>query len=66
VSTDHHLVVSWIWWWRVLLNRPVKPKLVLRVNWENLVVESSTYTSGGVFPHIAVEVEDMGSEWAMF
>jgi len=37
LSTDHHLVVSWIRWRRRLPNRPGKPKRVVRVNWERLV-----------------------------
>jgi len=37
LSTDHHLVASWIRWQRRLPDRPGKPKLVVRVNWECLV-----------------------------
>lgn len=32
LSTDHHLVVSWIRWLRKLPDRPGKPKRVVRVN----------------------------------
>ena len=37
LSTDHHLVVSWIRWQGRLPDRPGKPKRVVRVNWERLV-----------------------------
>jgi len=37
LSTDHHLVVSWIRWRGRLPDRPGKPKRVVRVNWECLV-----------------------------
>ena len=36
LSTDHHLVVSWVRWKGKLLDRPGKPKHVVRVNWERL------------------------------
>ncbi|XP_049897575.1 uncharacterized protein LOC126388500 [Epinephelus moara] len=36
LSTDHHLVVSWIRWRGRLPDRPGKPKRVVRVNWEHL------------------------------
>ncbi|XP_054863716.1 uncharacterized protein LOC129348130 [Amphiprion ocellaris] len=36
LSTDHHLVVSWIQWQERLPDRPGKPKHVVRVNWERL------------------------------
>ena len=34
LSTDHHLVASWVRW--KLLDRPGKPKRVVQVNWECL------------------------------
>jgi len=37
LSTDHHLVVSWIRWCGRLPDRPGKPKRVERVNWKCLV-----------------------------
>ena len=41
LSTDHHLVVSWITWrWR-LSDRPGKRKRVVSVNWERLVQGSA-------------------------
>ncbi|XP_033991643.1 solute carrier family 22 member 7-like [Trematomus bernacchii] len=36
LSTDHHLVVSWVEWRGKPLDRPGKPKRVVRVNWERL------------------------------
>ena len=36
LSTDHHLVVSWVRGWGKTLDRPGKPKRVVRVNWERL------------------------------
>ncbi|KAI3374056.1 hypothetical protein L3Q82_022610 [Scortum barcoo] len=34
LSTDHHLVVSWIRWQRRKLDRPGRPKRIVRVCWE--------------------------------
>ncbi|TWW78310.1 hypothetical protein D4764_11G0004310 [Takifugu flavidus] len=36
LSTDHHLVVSWLRWWGRMLDRPGRPKRVVRVCWERL------------------------------
>ena len=36
LSTDHHLVVSWFQWQGKSLDRPGKPKRVVRVSWERL------------------------------
>ena len=36
LSTDHYLVVSWVRWKGKHLDRPGKPKRVVRVNWERL------------------------------
>jgi len=36
LSTDHYLVVRWISWQGRLLNRPGRPKRVVRVNWEHV------------------------------
>ncbi|XP_013872670.1 uncharacterized protein LOC106523692 [Austrofundulus limnaeus] len=36
LSTDHHLVVSWIRWQGRLPDRPGKPKRIVRVKWEHL------------------------------
>ncbi|KAI3362559.1 hypothetical protein L3Q82_012265 [Scortum barcoo] len=51
LSTDHHLVVSWIRWQRRKLDRPGRPKRIVRVCWERiwpspLSGRSSTPTSG--------------------
>ncbi|KAI3351300.1 hypothetical protein L3Q82_005843 [Scortum barcoo] len=52
LSTDHHLVVSWIRWQRRKLDRPGRPKRIVRVCWERLAWlsplsgRSSTPTSG--------------------
>ncbi|KAI3377376.1 hypothetical protein L3Q82_008565 [Scortum barcoo] len=51
LSTDHHLVVSWIRWQRRKLDRPGRPKRIVRVCWERLWPSplsgrSSTPTSG--------------------
>ncbi|TWW77720.1 hypothetical protein D4764_12G0011100 [Takifugu flavidus] len=36
LSTDHHLVVSWLQWWGRMPDRPGRPKHVMRVSWECL------------------------------
>ncbi|XP_049457564.1 craniofacial development protein 2-like [Epinephelus fuscoguttatus] len=69
LSTDHHLVVSWIRWRGRLLDRSGKPKCVVRVNWKCLAEDPVC----GVFNShlrenfscIPGEVGDMESEWAM-
>ncbi len=70
LSTDHHLVVSWIRWRGRLPDRPGKPKCVVRVNWECLaeppvrgVFNSHLWKN---FLCILGEVGDVESEWAMF
>ncbi|KAI3366230.1 hypothetical protein L3Q82_010039, partial [Scortum barcoo] len=40
LSTDHHLVVSWIHWQRRKLDRPGRPKRIVRVCWERLAEPS--------------------------
>jgi len=70
LSTDHHLVVSWIRWWGRLLDRPGKPKRVVRVNWEPLV-ETPVHEvfNSHLRKNISCipgEVGDMEPEWAMF
>ena len=71
LSTDHHLVVSWVRWKGKLLDRPGKPKHVVRVNWERLdgaPVLRETFNSHlrRSFSCIPVEVGDIEPEWAMF
>ena len=34
LSTDHHLVVSWLCWWGRMPIRPGRPKRIVRVCWE--------------------------------
>ncbi|KAI3355345.1 hypothetical protein L3Q82_017894 [Scortum barcoo] len=51
LSTDYHLVVSWLCWQRRKLDRPGRPKRIVRVCWERvwpspLSGRSSTPTSG--------------------
>ncbi|TWW71090.1 hypothetical protein D4764_17G0005730 [Takifugu flavidus] len=36
LSTDHHLVVSWLQWWGRMPDRPSRPKRIVRVCWERL------------------------------
>ena len=36
LSTDHHLVVSWLRWWGRMPVRPGRPKRIVRVCWERL------------------------------
>ncbi|KAK0156509.1 Craniofacial development protein 2 [Merluccius polli] len=38
LSTDHHLVVSWLRWWGRMPVRPGRPKRIVRVCWERLAV----------------------------
>ncbi|KAI3351148.1 hypothetical protein L3Q82_005710 [Scortum barcoo] len=40
LSTDHHLVVSWLRWQRRKLDRPGRPKRIVRVCWECLAEPS--------------------------
>uniref|UniRef100_A0A8D2ZX27 Endonuclease/exonuclease/phosphatase domain-containing protein n=1 Tax=Scophthalmus maximus TaxID=52904 RepID=A0A8D2ZX27_SCOMX len=69
LSTDHHLVVSWIRGWGKTLDRPGKPKRVVRVNWERLeeapfqeIFNSHLRRS---FSEIPVEVGGIEPEWEM-
>ena len=70
LSTDHHLVVSWVRLKRKLLDRPGKPKHVVRVNWEHLdgapVRETFNSHLRRSFSCIPVEVGDIKPEWPMF
>uniref|UniRef100_A0A8C5CRJ5 Reverse transcriptase domain-containing protein n=1 Tax=Gadus morhua TaxID=8049 RepID=A0A8C5CRJ5_GADMO len=70
LSTDHHLVVSWIREWGKFPDRPGKPKRVVRVNWERLeeapvlgIFNSHLRRS---FSGIPVEVGGIEPEWAVF
>ena len=70
LSTDHHLVVSWFRWRGKPLDRPGKPKRVVRVNWERLEEDSVRNEFNSHlrrdFSTIPVEVGDIEHEWAMF
>ncbi|TWW54485.1 hypothetical protein D4764_0145930 [Takifugu flavidus] len=70
LSTDHHLVVSWLRWWRRLPDRPGRPKCVVRVCWERLaespVRRSFNSRLQESFDHVLGEAGDIESEWTMF
>ncbi|XP_077940565.1 uncharacterized protein LOC144384606 [Gasterosteus aculeatus] len=70
LSTDHHLVVSWVRGWGKTRDRPGKPKRVVRVNWERLEEASVQKIFNShlrrSFSHIPVEVGDIEREWCMF
>ncbi|KAI3358336.1 hypothetical protein L3Q82_014777 [Scortum barcoo] len=67
LSTDHHLVVSWICWQRRKLDRPGRPKRIVRVCWERLAKPSVREVFNShlrkSFSQITREAE---SEWTMF
>ncbi|KAK3517264.1 hypothetical protein QTP70_001756 [Hemibagrus guttatus] len=70
LSTDHHLVVSWIHLQRRMPNRLGRHKRIVRVCWECLadpsvrgVFNSHLWES---FNQIPREVVDIESEWTMF
>uniref|UniRef100_A0A8C6LYF7 Endonuclease/exonuclease/phosphatase domain-containing protein n=1 Tax=Nothobranchius furzeri TaxID=105023 RepID=A0A8C6LYF7_NOTFU len=70
MSTDHHLVVSWIRWQGKMPRRPGRPKRIVRVCWERLAEEpvkkvfnSHLWQS---FDHITRAVGGIDSEWALF
>ncbi|GAA6099377.1 receptor-type tyrosine-protein phosphatase F-like, partial [Tachysurus ichikawai] len=70
LSTNHHLVVSWIRWRGRKLDRLGRPKRTVRVCWERLaespvreIFNSSLRQS---FNQIPREVGDIESEWTMF
>ncbi|TWW74534.1 hypothetical protein D4764_14G0005370, partial [Takifugu flavidus] len=70
LSTDHHLVVSWLQWWGRMPDRPGRPKRIVRVCWEGLA-ESPVRRSFNShiresFDHVPGEVGDIESEWTMF
>uniref|UniRef100_A0A669C209 Reverse transcriptase domain-containing protein n=1 Tax=Oreochromis niloticus TaxID=8128 RepID=A0A669C209_ORENI len=70
LSTDHHLVVSWIRWRGRTLDRPGAPKRVVRVCWERLaeapVREIFNAHLRQSFNNISRETGDIESEWTMF
>ncbi|KAI3372582.1 hypothetical protein L3Q82_023056, partial [Scortum barcoo] len=71
LSTDHHLVVSWIRWQRRKLDRPGRPKRIVRVCWECRLAEPSVREVFNShlrksFSQIPREAGDIESEWTMF
>ncbi|KAI3369355.1 hypothetical protein L3Q82_007594 [Scortum barcoo] len=71
LSTDHHLVVSWIRWQRRKLDRPGRLKRIVRVCWERLAEPSiqgglQLPSPGRSFSQIPREAGDIESEWTMF
>ncbi|TWW64119.1 R2DM Retrovirus-related Pol polyprotein from type II retrotransposable element [Takifugu flavidus] len=70
LSTDHHLVVSWLRWWGRMPDRPGRPKRVVRVCWERLaespVRRSFNSRLRESFDHVPGEAGDIESEWTVF
>uniref|UniRef100_A0A8C6LYC9 Endonuclease/exonuclease/phosphatase domain-containing protein n=1 Tax=Nothobranchius furzeri TaxID=105023 RepID=A0A8C6LYC9_NOTFU len=70
LSTDHHLVVSWIRWQGNMPRRPGRPKRIVRVCWERLAEEpvKTVFNSHlrQSFDHVPRAVGDIESEWALF
>ena len=70
LSTDHHLVVSWIRWLGRKPVRPGRPKRIVRVCWERLVEPSVSRVFNShlrqSFSQIPGVAGDMESEWTMF
>ncbi|TWW80198.1 hypothetical protein D4764_01G0000130 [Takifugu flavidus] len=70
LSTDHHLVVSWLRWWGRMPDRPDRPKRIVRVCWERLgespVRRSFNSRLRESFDHVPGEAGDIESERTMF
>ncbi|KAK3533220.1 hypothetical protein QTP70_013622 [Hemibagrus guttatus] len=66
LSTDHHLVVSWICLRRRMPDRLGRPKRIVRVRWEHLADPSVPSHLRESFNQIPREVGDIESEWTMF
>uniref|UniRef100_A0A671XIA7 Endonuclease/exonuclease/phosphatase domain-containing protein n=1 Tax=Sparus aurata TaxID=8175 RepID=A0A671XIA7_SPAAU len=70
LSTDHHLVVSWIRWQGRKPDRPGRPKRIVRVCWERLAEPSAREIFNShlreSFDQIPREAGDIESEWTMF
>ncbi|KAK3561572.1 hypothetical protein QTP86_010655 [Hemibagrus guttatus] len=70
LSTDHHLVVSWIRLRRRMPDRLGRPKRIVRVCWERLADPSVRGVFNShlreSFNQIPREVGDIESEWTMF
>ncbi|TWW57328.1 hypothetical protein D4764_07G0000470 [Takifugu flavidus] len=70
LSTDHHLVVSYLRWWGRMPDRPCRPKCIVRVCWECLA-ESPVRRSFNShlresFNHVPGEAGDIESKWTVF
>ncbi|TWW77036.1 hypothetical protein D4764_12G0004260 [Takifugu flavidus] len=67
LSTDHHLVVSFLRWWGRM---PGRPKRVVRVCWEHLAESPVRWSFNShlqeSFDRVPGEVGDIESEWTMF
>ncbi|CAM4456622.1 unnamed protein product [Leuciscus chuanchicus] len=70
LSTDHHLVVSWIQWRGRKLDRLGRPKRTVRVCWERLAEspcrEIFNFHLRQSFDQIPRESGDIESKWTMF
>ena len=70
LSADHHLVVGWVQWQGKSLDRPGKPKQVVRISWEHLgeapVREAFKSHLRRSLSSIPVEAGDIEPEWTMF
>ena len=70
LSTDHHLVVSWIRWRGKIPRRPGRPKRIVRVCWERLVEEPVRAIFNShlrqSFNRVPGAEGDIDSEWALF
>ncbi|KAK7940110.1 hypothetical protein WMY93_003436 [Mugilogobius chulae] len=70
LSTDHHLVVSWIRWQRRKPDRLGRPKRIIRVCWERLAESSVRQAFNShlreSFSQLPGETGDIESEWTMF
>ncbi|KAL7841968.1 hypothetical protein SRHO_G00236570 [Serrasalmus rhombeus] len=64
LSTNYHLEVSWIRWRVKILDRPGRPKHVVRVCWEQRKIFNSHIRQS--FDHIPRVAGDIESEWALF
>ncbi|XP_070399597.1 uncharacterized protein [Nothobranchius furzeri] len=69
LSTDHHLVVSWIRWQEKMPCRPGRPNRIVRVCWERLAEEPvKTVFNPHLrqsFDRVPRAVGDIDSEWAL-
>uniref|UniRef100_A0A8C6NR40 Endonuclease/exonuclease/phosphatase domain-containing protein n=1 Tax=Nothobranchius furzeri TaxID=105023 RepID=A0A8C6NR40_NOTFU len=70
LSTDHHLVVSWIRWQGKMPCRPGRPKRIVRVCWERLAEEpvKTVFNSHlrQSFDRVLRPVGEIDSKWALF